>query len=616
MKTVGGYTAFGTAFALIVFTAAAGELPVGHPDFRPTPERPMGYRGDGTGCYPGATMVDHFDERTGKNILWKTETPVWGNAGLAVVGDRIFTTCEPWTVLCYSAKDGKLLWQKDLNPFAAAGLDGKELENANKLFEGVTATRAFSYLMLNLSGGENHRWKKVIPPEMWDRAFQTLRNLKAITVAWAPASATGWDAAIAELEDRQKTQMERNQGIKGIEGLYDNVLKTLPPAPKGVPLTHCWHTMIGYTMATPVTDGKHVFVSMGHGQAGCFDLDGNLVWQIYRDPRLVNDQGQVGNRVELRANHAPSPLLAGDRLIVQFEKFLAGIDKRTGAVVWTDEQKVGGGYNVGTHRVLRLPIAGGKQTLDIIVTTRGRVLRATDGKLMAELKMSMAGDESGGCSVPAVGNLVILEGLKEWKGFELMAASPDAIEVKELWATGGGGGREAVIPLPDRFLKLGFQRPSVCNPRTGERTKFRFRIYLDKVTDVQSGGEVGSASILVGDRVLLTSGGAEGYMRPAGKSVYVPYAILDKEGNIPAEQCAKGQDFYDNEKLSFLGGLSNPRDPIIENYLPDWYTAGDLSHEFRPAYFSHCHSGPVAQGNRLYVRSTSHLYCIGAPEGD
>ena len=35
--------------------AAQTVAPLGSPGFRPTPEQPVGWRGDGTGRYPGAT---------------------------------------------------------------------------------------------------------------------------------------------------------------------------------------------------------------------------------------------------------------------------------------------------------------------------------------------------------------------------------------------------------------------------------------------------------------------------------------------------------------------------------------------------------------------------------
>ena len=62
--------------------ALAGSLSAAEPprygaaDFVPTPERPVGYRGDGSGIYPGATPPLHFSEKGGTNLLWVTKIPV------------------------------------------------------------------------------------------------------------------------------------------------------------------------------------------------------------------------------------------------------------------------------------------------------------------------------------------------------------------------------------------------------------------------------------------------------------------------------------------------------------------------------------------------------------
>jgi hypothetical protein len=45
-------------------TGTFGPLPYGHGAFSPTPERPLGFRGDGNGWFPGATPVVEFYEGT------------------------------------------------------------------------------------------------------------------------------------------------------------------------------------------------------------------------------------------------------------------------------------------------------------------------------------------------------------------------------------------------------------------------------------------------------------------------------------------------------------------------------------------------------------------------
>ena len=96
--------------AVAAASAGAGEPPLGHKDFEPTPARPVGWRGDGTGCFPGATPVADWDAATGKNIVWKVDTPYWGSTSPIVARGRVITACEPGVLLCYDADTGKLLW--------------------------------------------------------------------------------------------------------------------------------------------------------------------------------------------------------------------------------------------------------------------------------------------------------------------------------------------------------------------------------------------------------------------------------------------------------------------------------------------------------------------------
>jgi hypothetical protein len=95
--------------------ARAAELPLGHADFYPSPERPVGYRGDGSGIYPGAAPPLHFDEEGRRNLRWVTKIPkVWSHSPPVVVGKRVFIEAEPDTTLGLDADTGRVLWQDGL----------------------------------------------------------------------------------------------------------------------------------------------------------------------------------------------------------------------------------------------------------------------------------------------------------------------------------------------------------------------------------------------------------------------------------------------------------------------------------------------------------------------
>ena len=130
--------------------ASAGDVPLGHRDFFPSDERPVGFCGDGNAYFPGATPVrefwdgtpvkirresrepgwkkqvvcDHWDFKDDKpkNIIWKTMIPGWANTQPTVVGERVFTYTEPYSLVCCDGADGRILWTVEANPWRCAGV--------------------------------------------------------------------------------------------------------------------------------------------------------------------------------------------------------------------------------------------------------------------------------------------------------------------------------------------------------------------------------------------------------------------------------------------------------------------------------------------------------------
>ena len=96
----------------------AGDAPLGSKDFSPSPERPVGWRGDGSGHFPGATVPTEFDLGKGHGVVWRTEMPGASVSSPIVVGDRVITVADPHWVICCDAATGTLLWQQDVDPLA------------------------------------------------------------------------------------------------------------------------------------------------------------------------------------------------------------------------------------------------------------------------------------------------------------------------------------------------------------------------------------------------------------------------------------------------------------------------------------------------------------------
>jgi outer membrane protein assembly factor BamB len=70
---------------------------------------PIGWRSDGTGSYPGAAPPTEWGE---KSVVWKTQLPGKSYGSPVLVGDRLFVVSDPAELLCVSAADGKVLWQR------------------------------------------------------------------------------------------------------------------------------------------------------------------------------------------------------------------------------------------------------------------------------------------------------------------------------------------------------------------------------------------------------------------------------------------------------------------------------------------------------------------------
>jgi outer membrane protein assembly factor BamB len=89
---------------------------------------------------------------------------------------------------------------------------------------------------------------------------------------------------------------------------------------------------------SPVTDGEHVWVLTGNGALSCYDLNGTRKWSR----QLQDDYGRFG----LNHGYGSSPLLYQDRLIVPVlhgmrtdeASYVLALDKVTGKTLWRTER--------------------------------------------------------------------------------------------------------------------------------------------------------------------------------------------------------------------------------------------------------------------------------------
>ena len=236
---------------------------------------PVGWRTDGTGKYPSATPPTQW--APDKNIVWSTPMPSFSNATPVLVGDKIFVCSEPDTLVCVSATDGKILWQrsngyKDVaTPEEAAQMDAANAQ--------VLELRK----QFNQAAGEFYRTRTALQDKPDDA------DLKATL-----------EAAKQKMADLQ-TQ------LKPLDTTWYVLPKTYP--------------INGFSTPTPVSDGVRVYVLFNHGVVAAYDLYGTLLWR-----RFIEKPGSEWG-------HSTSPVMADDKLIIHILNLMA-LDPATGKDVW------------------------------------------------------------------------------------------------------------------------------------------------------------------------------------------------------------------------------------------------------------------------------------------
>ena len=87
-----------------------------------------------------------------------------------------------------------------------------------------------------------------------------------------------------------------------------------------------------WASTSAITDGEHVYAYFGSHGLYCFDVKGNLVWEV--------DLGDMSTR--RRFGEGSSPALHGDKLVVNWDhegqSFIVALDKKTGKEVWRTDR--------------------------------------------------------------------------------------------------------------------------------------------------------------------------------------------------------------------------------------------------------------------------------------
>jgi outer membrane protein assembly factor BamB len=293
------------------------------------------------------------------NVLWRTYLPE-SRGGVLIVGERLFVTQEPFSLVCLNKADGKELWRQNMDPI------------------------------------------EFLCPEIWEKEKAQVDEFDKLDVKPVPTP---------EESARRKTLLKEREEL----------MKTV--VPKRPPVRQCISSEAaemkrkfeyggGHTFAKPVSDGKHVWYKMAEGHdamLACYDLDGRRKWaRIYDKTR-----GGGGSSI-------PGLVLHGNKIICQVARYgtgpatdpnandddenvvttssateymdnqrrysLMAVNKDTGEPIWESNAYPGEAFGrrfdadcVVQPGLMRL--ANGTETLDVVIHTAvGVVLRAEDGK--------------------------------------------------------------------------------------------------------------------------------------------------------------------------------------------------------------------------------------------
>lgn len=339
------------AASLLTATALAGEF-VAPAD---VPETGIGFRGDGTGVFPHADPPTEWDERTGKNILWKVELPNWGYASPVPVGNRVIMLTEPgykslWPQLtCYDTETGEVVWQNEI-----VAPQAKE--------EDIAAMKAHD--------------------EMLKAAYRIMRPIDEAKEGRVRRDDPRWGPINKQLAkyDLKCNQFKKGYGllryVRETSDKWKNLRKRL--GKKGIHVKTTWaefgRARIGHAFPTPVSDGEDVYLQTRHGTVACYNIgNGRKKWE-----RFIMLEGKP------HAEILSSPRLYKDLLLVAFiytggEEGVYAFDRRTGQTRWQVSASAKGplkNYRSRTGGSLVVMTVG--QT-PVALSSAGAVIRLPDG---------------------------------------------------------------------------------------------------------------------------------------------------------------------------------------------------------------------------------------------
>lgn len=224
---------------------------------------------------------------------------------------------------------------------------------------------------LTWSDTKNIKWKTPIPglgfstPIVWENQIFLLTAVEADNPASNAAAAPGArGAGPTPTAPHEFTVIALNRTTGKVE--WQKVArKEVPHEGK--------HQTSSYAGASPITDGKRLWVPFGSRGFYCYDLQGNLLWE--------KDLGRM--RTRLSFGEGSSPAIAGNLMLIVWDheeqSFIVALDKNTGAEVWRKDRDERSSWT--TPLIVEV---GGKLQAIVAGTTRTRSYDVATGEIVWE----------------------------------------------------------------------------------------------------------------------------------------------------------------------------------------------------------------------------------------
>ena len=434
-----------------------------------------------------------------QNIAWMTELPGRSTSTPIVVGERIYLTAEPDELVCLDKHTGKILWSAFTNFYEAL----KPEERTAK-------------------------------PEYAEKVAPLVAKLKAERDAIERVRLRAQiDAVLMEL-DRPRFKPPR-------DGHFDSHFG-----------------IVGYTMPTPISDGKRVYVWNGMGVAAAFDLDGNRQWiTTVRSGELT---------------YASSPALA-DGVLAVFLNQLFGLDAKTGELLW-EQPKV----NKNVAALLSAKLGG----QEVIVTQEGEIIRPRDGHSLYRPR-GIVKNDTGWTPGVVLGDIFYSPkyGVKQLNILDFTGVSG------EIWS-------------PKHVASI--ETPVELNYKPGTKS------WLDRST--------AAGPLVVGKHAYMVDMYAKLCVYDLEAKKVVHHETLDLHGFTHYNALAVAASpvliggrlvILDNQGTALVLTLGPEPKVIHKNVI-----ATQLDRRIPlPGQETLAYAPPIVSGDRIYMRGERYLYCIG-----